>query len=633
MSTSATKLQTSKLQESTSAEIPSTLFSPKDNPAIACLLLVVTTLAFYNPIAHCGFVYSDDVVYVMRNPAVHAGLTWETVKWAFVGVHAGFWHPLTWLSHALDYQLFGANPAGHHYVSLLFHAANAVLLFLLLLEATGAGWPSLIVAAIFALHPENVESVTWAAERKNVLSMFFFLLALWAYGRYARRPATGRYLWVAAFFALGLMSKPQVITLPCVLLLWDYWPLGRIFADPSKAGNAVPRSFAGLLVEKLPLFLIAAAGSAITLWTQRVGTAVRSLDEFPLTARLGNALVSYVRYLSHTFWPSKLAPLYPHEGVLPFWQVGLSLVFLTLVTVLVFYCRKERYLLVGWLWFLGTLVPMIGIVQVGEQAMADRFAYIPMIGLFVAIVWGISKVVGQFRIPTPAVAVVCAIVFTALGLLSCRQLRYWRDGETLWRYTLKVTNRNYVAHDNLAMVFDGEGKPDEAIAEFRASEELHAYPADQILKIGMYEQRNGHLQGAIEQYGRALNHTSDPQLQVAAWSQTGSSYIQMRQFSDGNQSYERVLQINPDDPSALVATAMLAERDGKFDQAAGQLSHAMKVQPTDVGYILMADALRHADRQQDAQSAEDIAQRISPGLELARKNATQTQLFFGYISH
>jgi hypothetical protein len=245
-------------------------FSPQKNVFMACLVLLVATLAFYNPVAHCGFVYSDDIAYVTGNQHVRAGLTWATVEWAFSAIHTGFWHPLTWLSHALDCQLFGLNAAGHHYVSLLLHTASAVLLFLVLLEATGAGWPSLVIAALFALHPENVESVAWASERKNVLSMFFFLWALWAYGRYVKRGGVRRYVGVVSLFALGLMAKPQIITLPFVLLLWDYWPLGRMFSTPSNVeGASTPRSFAYLVKEKVPLLLLAAACSVVTVIAQR----------------------------------------------------------------------------------------------------------------------------------------------------------------------------------------------------------------------------------------------------------------------------------------------------------------------------------------------------------------------------
>lgn len=299
-------------------------FSPQKNVFIACLLLVVATLAFYNPVAHCGFVYSDDIAYVTENPQVRAGLTWNTVVWAFSGVHTGFYHPLTYLSHALDCQLFGLNAAGHHYVSLLFHTASAVLLFLILLEATGAGWPSLVVAALFVLHPENVESVAWASERKNVLSMFFFMLALWTYGRYVKRGGTGRYVGVVLLFAAGLLAKTQIITLPCVLLLWDYWPLGRMFAaTPNTEGVSTPRSFWNLVEEKIPLFILAAASAVITVFAQRKESAIRTLGEYSLAARVGNAIVSYVRYLGHTFYPVRLAPIYPHTGTPPIWKTSL----------------------------------------------------------------------------------------------------------------------------------------------------------------------------------------------------------------------------------------------------------------------------------------------------------------------
>jgi protein O-mannosyl-transferase len=606
------------------------LFSPQKNTTVACLLLVVATLAFYNPIAHCGFVYSDDVVYVMQNPSIQSGLTWEAVKYAFTSVNTGIWHPLTWLSHALDCQLFGLNPVGHHYVSLLFHTANAVLLLVLLLEATGAAWPSLVVGALFALHPQNVESVAWVAERKNVLSMFFFLLALWLYGRYARQGGSGRYLGVVSLFALGLLAKPQIVTLPCVLLLWDYWPLGRMFAaDPNSAAKCAPRSFSYLVWEKLPLFFLAAVSSALTMWSQHAGSALRSLEEYSFSTRLGNALVCYVRYVAHTIWPVKLSPIYPHEGAPPLGEVAGAAALLALITIFVIRRRDLRYLAVGWFWFLGTLVPMIGIVQVGEQAMADRYAYIPAIGLFIMLAWGVAEVVNREHISHALTAVAAALVILTLGVLTYRQLGYWHDGETLWGYAARVTDRNYLAHSELAMVFNGEGKFDDAISEFHASEALHAYPPDQILKIGIYEQRNGHLQGAIEQYGKVTKSSADPQLRSAAWVQTGSAYAQMQNYNLASQSYENALQLSPNNATALGATALLAECTGNFTQMINRLNLAVKVEPSDVGFLLLADALRHADRLQEAQAAEYMAQRISPNLDEARKNATQNKLFFG----
>ena len=628
MPSSATKLQKSQSAPQGAHEI----FSPQKNPAIACLLLVVATLAFYNPIAHCGFVYSDDVPYITKNPAIQAGLTWDTVKWAFSDLHTGFWHPLTWLSHALDCQLFGLNPAGHHYVSLLFHTASAVALLLLLLEATGAGWPSLIVAGLFALHPENVESVAWAAERKNVLSMFFFLLALWAYGQYAKKGGARRYLVVVLLFVVGLMAKTQIVTLPCVLLLWDYWPLRRMFAAPSDVtGAPAPRSFSYLLKEKVPLFILAAVGSAITLRAQREAGAFRSLGEISFSARLGNAVVAYVRYLGHTLWPTGLSPIYPHAGASPpLIQLAGATALLALVTGFVLWRSDSRYLAVGWFWFLGTLFPMIGIVQVGEQAMADRYAYLSMIGFFIVVVWPIAEAVAAKHFSKGLVAVPTVLVLVILGALTYRQLGYWHDGETLWRYALRVTDRNYLAHGNLAMVFDGEGKTDDAISEFRASEALHDYPPEQIVKIGLYEQRYGHLQGAIEQYVKVARSSASPQLRTAAWDQIATAYVQMQNYSQARANYANALQVNPNDEAALVGSALLAERDGDFDRAAGQLDHATKVHPSDVGMLLLAEALHHAGRAQESQAAEDVAQKISSNLDEARRNAAQTQLFFGY---
>ncbi len=632
MPSPATKLQKSR-------SIPETLCNlslPAKNRAIACLLLAVATLACYNPVAHCGFVYSDDIAYVTRNPQVRAGLTWATVQWAFSTPLGGFWHPLTWLSHALDYQLFGMNAAGHHYVSLLLHTGSAIFLFLLLVEATSAGWPSLIAAALFALHPQNVESVAWAAERKNVLSMFFFMLALWAYGRYVRKGGGKRYLGVMAFFVLGMMAKTQIITLPCVLLLWDYWPLGRMSAPANGEGKITPRSSSYLVKEKLPLFAIAAVGAALTMWAQREASALRTLGEYPLSVRLANAVVAYGRYLAHTFWPVGLNPIYPHPGVYPpSLQVAGSALLLAGITALVILRKDQRYLPVGWFWFLGTLVPMIGIIQVGEQAMADRYSYQATVGIFIIMAWAGSELVAsrlatRKNIATVAAGAAAALAIATLGALTYRQLSYWHDGETLWNYAVSLNQRSYVAHENLAMALDGDGNPDGAISEFRAAEELHDAPAPEILKIGVYEQRNGHFRGAIEQYRRALAKSSDAQLQSVAWGQIGSASAQLANYDQAQQSYAKALQLNPNDSGALVASALLAERRADFDQAAGQLQHALNVEPSDVVYLLVADALSHAGRHQEAERAQETARKMTADLEVAKSKAAQTQLFFGY---
>jgi len=622
---------------------PGGVFALREKQRIVfCLALFAATLVSYNPISHAGFVLLDDVPYILGNPPVRAGLTWATVKWSFTTFHAGYWHPLTWLSHALDCQIFGVNPAGHHYVSLLFHAANAVLLFLLLEEATTLAWPSLIVAALFALHPINVESVAWAAERKNVLSMFFFLAAMLAYGRYARRGGIARYLLLVLLFVLGLMAKPQIITLPCVLLLWDYWPLGRMFAGsgPNRpvapnlemggSPSAAPRSLIYLLLEKVPLFVIVLLASMITVKAQRFADAVRTLGEFSLAARIENAIVSYGRYLVYLVWPRHLAPLYPHPGnSLPPWQVALSGLVLVAITVVTLRSRERRYLAVGWLWFLGVLVPMIGIVQVGEQAMADRFVYIPMIGVMISLVWAAWEITGEKGMAKAWIAVPAALVILLLGGLTYHQLGYWKDGETLWRYTLSVTERNYMAHDNLAMVLDKQGRVEQAIPEFKVAEALHRYPLSQVVSMGIYLQRNGHINDAIGMYQKVLSRTDDPNVRATVWSQVGAAYAQIKNYDQAKSSYENALELNPKDAGALVGNGLLSERSGDWQGAAGLLARGVEVEPTDVGYLLLADALRGQGRGLEAESMENLARKISPDLSVPRKSASDAERFFG----
>lgn len=611
--------------------------SKEKQKAILSLMLVVVTLAFYNPVAHNGFVFFDDSPYILKNAPIQNGLTWDAVKWAFSTYHAGNWHPLTWLSHALDCQLFGLNPVGHHYVSLMFHAANAVLVFLILEGATGLTWPSLMVAALFAFHPLNVESVAWAAERKNVLSMFFCLLALSSYTKYARSGKTSSYVSVLLFFALGLMAKPQIITLPFVLLLWDYWPLERLFSNRASVNSgrsegSRPLSF--LLREKIPLFLLAVLSAAITMAAQRSGNSVRSLGEMPISARIENSVVSYVRYLGYTSWPAKLAPLYPHPGnSLPTWQVAGLAIVLLLVTALVVRWRDRRHLLVGWLWFLGTLIPVIGLVQVGEQAMADRYMYLPLLGILIALVWAAMDLAARKEIPKAWLAVPALIIPLALGVVTYRQVGYWHDGETLWRYTLRVTQGNYMAHDNLAMVLAEEGRADEAILEFRAAEAIHDYPPAQILSLGAYEQRNGHVADAIEQYQKALQGSNDPAVQAAAWDQMASAYAQGKDWDRAKQAYDRALSFKPNDPSALLGSGLLAERSGDGALAVTQLSRAVKIAPNDVGLLLLSSALRQAGRNAEAETAYAQAQKLSPDFAQTRNAASQLASSFDVMFH
>ena len=601
---------------------------------ILCLLLVAATLASYNPIVRNQFVDFDTRAYILANDHVQHGLTWETVKWSFTTFYQGNWHPLTWLSHALDCQIFHFNPIGHHYTNLLLHTANVVLLFLLLQRATGCTWSSLVVGALFALHPINVESVAWAAERKNVLSTLFFLLALHAYDRYARGGRRQLYWLAAILFALGLMAKPQIITLPFVLLLWDYWPLQRMgggFATGGLGAPCTPRSFGYLVWEKSPLFILAAADSMVTLVAQRAGDTVRTFSQVSLAVRLENVVVSYVRYIGNAFWPLTLVPMYPRpEGLLPRWQVAGAVALLLLLSALCVRSRDRRYLLVGWLWFLGTLVPMIGIITVGDQAMADRYAYVAFIGLFVAAVWALGEAVDRRGIRGVWLAAPAVVVLFLLGGLTYRQVGYWHDNEALWRYTLSVTQGNYVAHNNLALALRQQGRSDEAITEFRASKALHKYPESQVLSLALYELQVGHPREAIEECESVLNDVADPadpaadpKIKGAAASEMGQAYLQLRQYDRAAESFQNALRLNPDDGMALMGSGIMELRQGQSVAAIAQFMHAVKVAPDDVNVLLLGQALRRAGRVAEADSAFAQVQKISSDPGQAQNAAAQ----------
>jgi protein O-mannosyl-transferase len=598
------------------------LFSGEKQKMVLCLVLALACLAFYNPIVHNGFTDFDDNLYIRYNHHVQAGLTWSTVRWAFTSFDQDNWHPLTWLSHALDCQLFGLNPAGPHYETVLLHVLNAILLFLLLENATAWVWPSFIVAALFALHPVNVESIAWASERKNVLSMLFFLLTILAYQRYVRQISIKRYAAVAILFALGLMAKPEIITLPFVLLLWDYWPLRRMFGGAQVENRLAPQSLPFLVAEKLPLLALSAASGVLTFLAQNKGETMRSL---PFRWRFGNAMVAYLRYVGTAFWPTRLTAFYPHPGAsLPNWEVYTSFSVLLLVTVLFLHWRQRRYLLTGWFWFLGTLVPVIGIVQVGMQSMADRYAYLSYIGLFVCVVWSMADVVRRRKIRVVWWAVPSILLLATLGLLSRHQLAYWHDSQTLWRHALDVTSdQNFIAHDGLARDLVAQGRTEEAIAEFRKATNLNGYSASTVIEIGMYEQEHGHTQDAILQYGRALNDLRDSNSRAAALTLLGAAFMQVGNLPRAKISYASALRENPNSSAALLGEGLLAAHDGDSLQAVAQISHAMQVEPTDVGYLVLEQVLRRAGHSSDAEQADAQARRISRDLNQAQRSALQ----------
>ncbi len=590
---------------------------------ILSLALILFTVLVYSRIGQNSFINVDDGQYITQNPQIVSGLHWGTLNWALATEDAANWHPLTWISHAMDCQLFGLNPAGHHFMGVLLHSANAVLLFLLLQSITGFAWRSLMVAALFAVHPLNVESVAWAAERKNLLSMFFFLLALWAYRSYMRSPAMGRYLAVAGLFACALMAKPQVVTLPLVLLLLDYWPLhrARLFGAPNSSlpGAPAPRSIPWLVAEKVPLLLLSALSAMLTLQVQREGHAVRTTVEYSVSARIENAIFSYFRYLVDCLFPRHLAPMYPHPAnSLDVWKVATTGATLLAISALVVIFRRRQYLPVGWLWFLGILVPMIGLVQVGMQARADRYTYLPMIGIFVILVWGIADLATQYRVSMAWVSGVSGLVLAALGAATFNQVGHWRNSETLWTYTLRVTDRNFMAEDNLAQELAHQGRVREALVHFHNTLSLYDWGPTDLVIFGTYEQHHGYSADAIAQFERALQNTADSDLRMIALNGMGSAYLDLKDEEHSRQSFENALQLNAKNVSALVGLGVIAHRQGDMDLAIRQYGNAVSIAPSDLAYLLLGQALQQSGRSAEAQRAYQQAQRLTSNLEQTR---------------
>ena len=544
---------------------------------VPALALVLFSLALYSPALSYDFTGYDDDDYVTDNPHVQRGLSGSMLTWAFTTGHAANWHPITWVSHALDWQLAGAKPGMHHATNILFHAINAALLFLLLQRCTQATGPSFAVAALFAVHSFNVESVAWIAERKNVLSMFFGLCSLIAYAEYARRPRRSLYFASALFLALGLMSKPMLVTWPFVMLLLDYWPLGRI-APPILPPGPFLKAVKKRAVEKAPFFLLAAVSSVITYLVQARGGAMGATEAIPPLYRIGNALVSYADYALMTVWPFGLAAMYPHPfEALPLWKALLAAMALTAVTAGVLaYAGKARYLATGWFLFLGTLVPVIGIVQVGSQAMADRYAYVPLVGLFIAAVWGVVEICARAKAPAKIPAALGCIVVVLLSMRTWDQLPHWRDGISLWQHAVSVTDGNYIAHNNLGSALVRAKQPDRALAEFQESLRIRPNHPGALVNVGLLLLDRGRPADAAKVFEKAV--AVDPG-HAAANLNLAVAYFQMHDVNKALQQAMLAQQLRPEDPKVYNLLGVLSDVSGKSDEAVNYFRKALVISP------------------------------------------------------
>jgi Flp pilus assembly protein TadD len=571
------------------------------------LALSLMILLCYQPVNSHGFINYDDPLYVTDNAHVQAGLTMDGLVWAFRDMKSSTnWHPLTWLSHMIDWQLFRANAGGHHWTNVLFHLLNTVLLFSVLRLMTGTLWRSACVAALFAVHPLNVESVAWVAERKNVLSTCLGLLTLILYAFYVRKPGWRSYLPVLTVFALGLMAKPMLVTLPFLMILLDFWPLGRFpmsppagdfrrFGEGSPQVPSRPISLFRLLLEKIPLLAVALGSVVLTILAAQSGGALTTFAHFPMGVRLANSLHAYQSYIGKLFWPQGLAVFYPHPGNLALWKTLSSGLLIASLTILILKQDRSRpYLFTGWFWFLGTLVPVIGLVQVGLQAMADRYAYVPMIGLFIMLVWGAVDLWGHSSRGRMTVISLFAVLIIAGGLFTRHQLQFWENSRTLFTHALSVTEQNDIAHSNLARVLFQEGDWGGAVAHYREAIRINPTYPNHYNNLGAVMVNQGKIDEAIGQYQRAL--TLDPRHTKALFNM-GLAMESLGRWSEADAFYEAVFLEDPDHPYALRQRGILAMKEGKHAKAVVIIQEALLRRPNDP---VLKEDLSQAQRRIDA---------------------------------
>ena len=588
--------------------------------------LAVVTLAIYAQVIGHQFITLDDPTYIQENSMVNHGLTRAGLAWAFTTFHVANWHPLTWISHMVDCQLFGMNAGGHLLVNALIHAANTLLVFWFLLRTTHARWPSALVAALFALHPLHVESVAWASERKDTLSTFFGLLSLIAYVRYVEAPSSIRYVWTAITLALGLLAKPMLVTWPFVMLLLDYWPLGRWQSAKSKAQE---KKLIKLILEKIPLFILVAASAVITLIAQSRGGAVRTLAHEPLALRLSNTLVSYAKYLLLTFWPNDLAVYYPlAPGGIPGWQIVGAAFLLIGITAFCFLQRKIRpYLILGWLWFLGTLVPVIGLVQVGGQTMADRYFYIPSIGLFVALVFGLADLVKSWRVAPSLCGGISAAALLILATLTNVQIQRWHDSFTLFEHTLSVTPPNLRIEHNLGVALGASNRFDEAATHFEKALQIDPNFYDGLVAMSVTRSHQGRMPEAIQYFQAAIRLQPDTpkahvQLAHALWEQNRDQ--------EALEEMRRALQSAPGDADIRGDFGLALAMVGRLPEAIAQLHEALRLNPNSAeNHNNLGLALLASGKARESIPEFEAALRLKPELKGAADNLRRAQAQLG----
>lgn len=596
---------------------------PQSRVWVTCVLLGIAVLAIYSPVRNYPFINYDDTTYVTSNPQVQSGLSWATIRWSMTTMEATNWHPLTWLSHALDCQLFGMNAGWHHLTSVLIHIGSAVLLFLLLRKVTGAHGRSLLVAGLFGLHPFNVGSVAWIAERKNVLSTLFLFLTLGAYGWYARKPEVKRYLLTIVLFALGLTAKPMMVTLPFALLLLDCWPLCRVagWSEPSGQFPVPQVSASRLVVEKLPLLALSVASSLMTLTAQKEEVQVAAIS---YGARVANAIYSYVLYAGKTFWPAGFSIYYPHPFINPsippgpvVWSTVVAGTLLLIAATLAAWWQRRRrpYLLTGWLWYLGTLVPVIGVVQVGSQGMADRYAYVPLLGIFVIIAWGANEVVDRLGLTLAWRKGLAAAVLLLLAILSFREVGYWKTSLDLWMHARAVTANNYYADVQIGDLLAAEQKP-EALQYYREAVQLAPWNSETQFPLAVCLQDHGLLQEAAEHYGEFVRSSGDRREVAFAYVNLSTIFGELGDVDRAHITFVRAQRTDPQ-----VVTDMI-----------GSVNEAAKAAPSDDAYFCLGLLLEQSGRLPAARDAYLQALKINPDQVQAKRGLTRLDSNQGALS-